>query len=66
MVSNPVPYSDNQERARQKVAKLIGSYPNLAGVIGLGSLGPITVGGKVIRTNATIDINQDNVDNFGF
>jgi simple sugar transport system substrate-binding protein len=29
-------------------------------------LGPITVDGKVIRANAIIHINQDNVDSFGF
>ena len=141
MVSEPIPYSDNQELARQKTAELIQSHPNLAGVIGLGSLGPpgaaqavrdkrlqdkicivgtalpahaapfikdgsldeglfwnprdagyglvwlakqildghkiengmeipglgpITVDGKVIRTNSTIHINKDNVDSFGF
>jgi simple sugar transport system substrate-binding protein len=40
LVSDPIPYSENQDLARQKVAALIQSYPNLRGVIGLGSFGP--------------------------
>lgn len=40
LVADPIPYSENQELARQKVAELIQKHPALRGVIGLGSLGP--------------------------
>jgi simple sugar transport system substrate-binding protein len=40
LITEPIPYSENQEIARQKVAELIQAYPNLKGVIGFGSLGP--------------------------
>jgi len=141
LVADPIPYSENQELARQKVSELIQAYPNLKGVVGFGSLGPpgaaqavkdkglqericvvgtvipshaapfikdgsldeglfwnprdagyglvwlakqildgrkpesgmeipglgpITVEGKIIRTNSIIHINKDNVDSFGF
>jgi simple sugar transport system substrate-binding protein len=141
MVSDPIPYSDNQELARRKAAELIQTHPDLKGLIGLGSLGPpgaaqavkdkgmqdkicvvgtalpthvapfikdgsldeglfwnprdagyglvwlakqildgrkiengmeipglgpITVDGKIIRTNSILHINKDNVDSFGF
>jgi simple sugar transport system substrate-binding protein len=141
LVTLPIPYSENQELARRKVAELIQSYPDLKGVVGLGSLGPpgaaqavrdkglqdqicvvgtvlpthaapfikdgsldeglfwnprdagyglvwlakrildggkiengveipglgpVTMNGKIVRTNSIIHINDDNVDSFGF
>jgi simple sugar transport system substrate-binding protein len=39
-IADPIPYSENQDLARQKTAELIGTHPNLKGVIGFGSLGP--------------------------
>jgi simple sugar transport system substrate-binding protein len=39
-VADLIPYSENQELARQKVTELIQAHPNLKGVIGFGSLGP--------------------------
>jgi simple sugar transport system substrate-binding protein len=141
LVTDPIPYSENQELARKKVAELTQTYPQLKGIVGLGSLGPpgaaqavkdrglqdricvvgtvlpshaatfikdgsldqglfwnprdagyglvwlakqildgqrpatgmeipglgpITVDGKVIRANAIIHINKDNVGSFGF
>jgi simple sugar transport system substrate-binding protein len=40
LVADPIPYSENQELARQKAVELIQKHPALKGVIGLGSLGP--------------------------
>jgi simple sugar transport system substrate-binding protein len=40
LVNDPIPYAENQETARKKVAELIQAHPNLKGVVGFGSLGP--------------------------
>jgi len=40
LVTGAVPYAENQEIARKKVAELIQAHPNLKGVVGFGSLGP--------------------------
>ena len=40
LVADPIPYSENQELARQKAAESIEKHPTLKGIIGLGSLGP--------------------------
>jgi simple sugar transport system substrate-binding protein len=40
LVTDPIPYSENQELARRKVTELIQTHPQLKGIVGLGSLGP--------------------------
>jgi simple sugar transport system substrate-binding protein len=40
LVADPIPYAENQETARSKVTELLQTYPDLKGIIGLGTLGP--------------------------
>ncbi len=41
LVTERIPCGEDQELARQKTLELIKAYPNLKGIIGFGSLGPI-------------------------
>ncbi len=41
MVTDRIPCGEDQELARQKTLELIKAYPNLKGIVGFGSLGPI-------------------------
>jgi simple sugar transport system substrate-binding protein len=41
LVTERIPCGEDQELARQKTLELILAYPNLKGIVGFGSLGPI-------------------------
>ncbi len=41
LVTERIPCGEDQELARQKTLELIKAYPNLKGIVGFGSLGPI-------------------------
>lgn len=41
LVTERIPCGEDQELARQKTLELITAYPNLRGIVGFGSLGPI-------------------------
>ncbi|MFL7871358.1 MAG: autoinducer 2 ABC transporter substrate-binding protein [Anaerolineales bacterium] len=41
LVTDRIPCGEDQELARQKTLELITAYPNLKGIVGFGSLGPI-------------------------
>lgn len=41
LVTDRIPCGEDQELARQKTLELIKAYPNLKGIVGFGSLGPI-------------------------
>jgi len=41
LVIDRIPCGEDQELARQKTLELIKAYPNLKGIVGFGSLGPI-------------------------
>jgi len=41
LVTERIPCGEDQELARQKTLELITAYPNLKGIVGFGSLGPI-------------------------
>ena len=41
LVTERIPCGEDQEMARQKTLELIKAYPNLKGIVGFGSLGPI-------------------------
>ncbi len=48
------------------LAQAILDGKKIANGLEIPGLGPITVDGKVVRTDAMIEINRDNVDTFGF
>lgn len=41
LVTERIPCGEDQELARQKTLELLKAYPNLKGIVGFGSLGPI-------------------------
>ena len=41
LVTDRIPCGEDQELARQKTLELLKAYPNLKGIVGFGSLGPI-------------------------
>ena len=41
LVTERIPCGEDQELARQKTFELLLAYPNLKGIVGFGSLGPI-------------------------
>jgi len=41
LVTERIPCGEDQELARQKTLELLTAYPNLKGIVGFGSLGPI-------------------------
>jgi simple sugar transport system substrate-binding protein len=41
LITERIPCGEDQELARQKTLELIKAYPNLKGIVGFGSLGPI-------------------------
>jgi simple sugar transport system substrate-binding protein len=41
LVTDRIPCGEDQELARQKTLELLTAYPNLKGIVGFGSLGPI-------------------------